>query len=139
MRNSLIKVCSANSVYCFVYKVVLAADKLHRNSHGGMGLPPHSQVADLLPGLVSWVPREHRGEVTSDDVDDLSDHGGSQTGPWCWKLSALHLPPDKRGASGVDGHLVVDFLPIQKFVSHKITSVEESRLPSYHPPVTRST
>ena len=57
--------CHANFVYCVVYKVVLAADKLHRNSHGGMGLPPHSQVADLLPGFPSWVPREHRGEVVA--------------------------------------------------------------------------
>ena len=82
MRNSLIKVCSANFVYCFVSKVVLTAYNPRRDNHSGMVVPRHSQVADLLPGFPGWVPREHRGEVvvavpTASHVEDVSDHGGS--------------------------------------------------------------
>ena len=82
MWNSFIKVCSANFVYCFVYKVVLATYNLRRYSHSGVVAPCHSQVADLLPGFPSWVPREHRGEVVvsvpaAGQVEDVSDHGGS--------------------------------------------------------------
>ena len=77
-----------------------------------MLVPGHSQVADLSPNLTSWVPREHRGEAlvffrAAGDVEDIVDHGDSKINPWCWKLSTLHLYPNKRGASGVDGHLVV--------------------------------
>ena len=79
--------------------------------------PGHSQVADLLPGLTSWIPREHRGEALSClsvraacDVEDIVDHGGSWIIPGCWKFSTLHPYPDKRGASGVDGHLVAQEL-----------------------------
>ena len=63
--------------------MILAADKGLRDNHRGMVVPRHSQVADLLPGFPSWVPREHRGEVdvvavpTAGDVQDVSDHGGS--------------------------------------------------------------
>ena len=84
MMNSLI-VCIANFVYCFVCKVVLAAYDLRRNGHGGVEVPRHSQVADLLPGFPSWVPREHRGEVVvsvvievaTGYIEDFSNHGGS--------------------------------------------------------------
>ena len=74
--------------------------------------PGHSQVADLLPSLTSWVPGEHKGEAfvffrAAGDVDDIVDYADSKINPWCWKFSTLHLYPDKRGASGVDGHLVV--------------------------------
>ena len=80
MMNSLI-VCIANFVYCFVCKVVLAAYDLRRYSHSGVVVPRHSQVADLLPGFPSWVPREHRGEAAAIEaaghVEEVSNHGGS--------------------------------------------------------------
>ena len=73
---------NANFVYCFVCKEVLSTDHDgYGYSHSGVVFPPHSQVADLLPGFPGWVPREHRGEgvaiEAAGDVDEVSNHGGS--------------------------------------------------------------
>ena len=77
-----IAVINANFVYCFVCKEVLSTGHDGGGDGHGVVSPPHSQVADLLPGFPSWVPREHRGEgvavavLASSQVEDVSDHGG---------------------------------------------------------------
>ena len=77
-----IAVINANFVYCFVCKEVLSTGHDGGgDGHGGVVVPRHSQVADLLPGFPSWVPREHRGEVVAVEaashVQDVSNDGGS--------------------------------------------------------------
>ena len=71
-----------------------------------------NKVSCWLPTLSHWVPGQDGGELlaiveTTGDEEDIPDQGGSKSGTWLGKLSALHLPPLQLAAMGIDGHLIV--------------------------------
>ena len=74
-----------------------------------MLISPHSEIADLLPGLGGRIPPQDLVEVviipTAGHIDMIFNHCCSQITSWCWK--AAGLPPlQLASTSSVDGNLV---------------------------------